>query len=133
MKVKILISLTILILATTSLFLYFKGDKKYNECAGMNIADWSYSGGKTEYETCVDKNDRALFTNYQKAFEKMHHDNQDLLNYIKDNYNLKEISIDNYDDYLDACKDIAADDNKYQSDCEFLDAFFIVYSNNFIN
>ena len=90
-----------------------------------------YTTGALEYDTCVDKNNKLLFIDRNKALEKVKEERNIALDYIQNELDLEELSEDNYQKYYEYARNI--DENyEHYDDILFLKNFFDVYDNNFL-
>ena len=106
-------------------------NEEYNTCDGENIAEWVYTTGALEYDTCVDKNNKLLFIDRNKALEKVKEERNIALDYIQNELDLEELSEDNYQKYYEYTKNVDESHEHYE-DIMFLKNFFDVYDNNFL-
>ena len=104
---------------------------KYNTCDGENIAEWKYATGAVEYDICVDKDNKALFIDRDKALEYVKNERKDALDYIRNVESLDELSENNYKQYYEYTSNVD-EDSEYYSNLIFLNEFFKVYDNNFV-
>ncbi len=132
-KLKIIVGGTLLVAILIAVFLKLNFDDKieYNTCAGENIAEWVYTTGAAEYDTCVDKNNKLLFIDVGKALERVKEERKEALEYVKNEKNFDELSIKNYKKYYDYTKNIE-EGHEYYEDLTFLNEFFKVLDNNIL-
>ena len=134
MKKSVIILILLLSLILFIIVLYFTTSKNrmnLNECYGNNIAEWVYTTGDLEYDTCVDKNNKILFKNYKNALKKIIETKGSTLEYIKSEINEDEINEKNYNKYKDYCLKQVNEESTYYKDCEFIIHFTEVFNNNF--
>lgn len=132
-KLKIVVTGILLVIILIAIFVKINIGKneKYNTCDGENIAEWVYTTGALEYDTCVDKDNKLLFIDRNKALEKIKEERIDSLEYIQRELMLEELSEDNYQKYYEYAKNIE-ENQEYYNDILFLKNFFDVYDNNFL-
>ena len=132
-KLKIVVTGILLLVALIAIFVKLNIDKneEYNTCDVENIAEWVYTTGALEYDTCVDKNNKLLFIDRNKALEKVKEEKNIALDYIQNELDLEELSEDNYQKYYEYTKNVDESHEHYE-DIMFLKNFFDVYDNNFL-
>ena len=93
-NLKIFVAGSLLLVLLVAIFLKVNIDEKpkYNTCDGENIAEWEYATGAVEYDICVDKNNKALFINRNKALEYVKNERKEALDYIRNVENLDALS-----------------------------------------
>lgn len=132
-NLKIFVTGSLLLVLLVAIFLKINLDKniEYNTCDGENIAEWEYATGAVEYDICVDKDNKALFINRDKALEYVKNERKDALDYIRNTENLDELSESNYEKYYEYTSNVD-ENSEYYNDLIFLNEFFKVYDNNFL-
>ena len=132
-KLKNVVAGVLLLVILVAVFIKINADDReiYNSCAGENIAEWVYTTGAVEYDTCVDENDELLFIDRSGALEKVKEERSIALDYIQSELDLEELSEDNYQEYYEYTID-ADESYEYYEDILFLKNFFGVYDNNFL-
>lgn len=132
-NLKIFVAGSLLLVLLVAIFIKVNIDEKpkYNTCDGENIAEWEYATGAVEYDICVDKDNKALFIDRDKALEYVKNERKDALDYIRNVEKLDELSENNYKQYYEYTNNVE-DGSEYYSDLIFLNEFFKVYDNNFV-
>lgn len=132
-NLKIFVTGSLLLVLLVAIFLKINLDKniEYNTCDGENIAEWEYATGAVEYDICVDKDNKALFINRDKALEYVKNERKDALDYIRNTENLDALSESNYEKYYEYTSNVD-ENSEYYNDLIFLNEFFKVYDNNFL-
>ena len=130
---KIVVTGVLLLVILVAIFVKINIDKKvkYNTCDGENIAEREYATGSLKYDTCIDKNNKLLFIDRNKAIQKVKEELSIALDYIQNELALEELSENNYQEYYEYVKDID-ENHEYYEDTLFLKNFFDVYDNNFL-
>lgn len=132
-NIKIFVAGSLLLVLLGEIFIKVNIDEKpkYNTCDGENIAEWKYATGAVEYDICVDKDNKALFIDRDKALEYVKNERKDALDYIRNVESLDELSENNYKQYYEYTSNVD-EDSEYYSNLIFLNEFFKVYDNNFV-
>ena len=132
-NLKIFVAGALLLVLLVAIFIKVNIDEKpkYNICDGENIGEWEDATGAVEYDICVDKDNKALFIDRDKALEYVKNERKDALDYIRNVENLDELSESNYEKYYEYTSNVD-EDGEYYSDLIFLNEFFKVYDNNFV-